>query len=111
MKELPSLYFSCLQILALEEHWDPNISMENYLLYIETRNPLIPYDIARMYFESDINEYKTTMEEDQKLLASSSLTYNTRNLVRLRLGEKQVLDHALHLVEDIIQQLKQTVSM
>eukprot|EP01113_Clastostelium_recurvatum_P029243 TRINITY_DN3528_c0_g3_i1.p1 TRINITY_DN3528_c0_g3~~TRINITY_DN3528_c0_g3_i1.p1 ORF type:complete len:486 (+),score=67.93 TRINITY_DN3528_c0_g3_i1:47-1504(+) len=106
MKELPSLYFSCLQILALEEHWDPNITFENYLPYVETSDPLIPYDFARIYFHSDLNEYRTTIEEDQKILTSSSLSYNARNLVRLRLGEKQVIQHALHLVEKIIQKNK-----
>lgn len=52
-----------------------------------------------------LEEYKTTVREDQKILNKKygDLTFNLRNCVRIRLGQKKVLHFYIDMANAMIQ--------
>lgn len=57
-----------------------------------------------------MSKFKTTVEEDEALLRGSTLTFNQRNCVIMRQGEKQVLEHFMRLAKTCVNLLSMNYS-
>ena len=53
--------------------------------------------------KEQLQEYKTSIKDDEKLLRSGlELSFNLRNCIEIRLGEKRVLDHYVKMAKKMI---------
>ena len=49
--------------------------------------------------ENMLSKYETTLEEDKRILEEQALTYNEKNCIVLRMGEKEVLHYYINFAE------------
>jgi len=54
---------------------------------------------VKVICERSLKGYPTTLDEDKKLLENENITYNEKNSIMLRSGEKEILHFMLILVE------------
>ena len=53
--------------------------------------------------QKNLKEYKESLEEDEVLLKKTNLTYNEKNCIILRAGEKRVYSFHIQLATKVIE--------
>ena len=59
--------------------------------FISKRNEGLVWQVVKKMCEEGISEHPTTLEEDVEILKREDLTFNQRNCVLFRIGEKEIL--------------------
>eukprot|EP00474_Spongospora_subterranea_P009110 CRZ09568.1 hypothetical protein [Spongospora subterranea] len=72
------------------------------VLPMNHRNETASLQLLKMACKRSLSLFDTTIEEDDELLTSPSLTSNIRNCILMRLGEKRVLSYFITFVDDMI---------
>ncbi|OCH87879.1 SET domain-containing protein [Obba rivulosa] len=101
--ELPEELISFLRLLFLsKDEWNKTKS-KGKLPKAKMEPELLP--VIADVLKQRLAEYPTSIEEDERLLApehAQDLSFNKRNAVVVRLGEKRILRGALHKVEALL---------
>lgn len=56
--------------------------------------------------KSSLSDYPTTLEQDYELLKRPDLSFNIRNCVTLRVGEKEIFGNYQKMAEELTQLLR-----
>lgn len=64
---------------------------------ISKKNELAAWALIKKHCQDGISAYPTTVEEDEKVLEDSNLSFNHRNCVLFTHGEKEIL----HFLSDL----------
>jgi len=92
-------------VVATREELEPLIKATSLIKIdpISIRNEAAAMRLVAKEAENVLNGFDTSLEEDNKLLASENLTMNIRNCVLMRRGEKEILHAYIDLAERINQ--------
>mmetsp|Transcript_10316 Transcript_10316/g.8871 ORF Transcript_10316/g.8871 Transcript_10316/m.8871 type:complete len:203 (+) Transcript_10316:1203-1811(+) len=55
--------------------------------------------VVREICSKQLSRYRTSLKEDQELLKKNDLSYNIRNAILLRSGEKEILEYMIKFVD------------
>ena len=71
--------------------------MADQIPIISKKNELAVWKKIKEYCEDGLAQYPTTIEEDLEILKREDLTFNQRNCVLFRHGEKEILAFLIEL--------------
>lgn len=101
--EVPKELISLIHLLLLSRADWQKLQAKEKLPKAKLTSDIIP--IAIEVFRKRLEEYSTSLKEDERLLEDPALSLNKRNAVIVRLGEKRILKCTL----ERLQSLKTTV--
>ncbi|XP_030745557.1 actin-histidine N-methyltransferase [Sitophilus oryzae] len=88
------------------EHWlesDKSSDLQYQECGLETSLELKSWAFLKARLNLLLSSYKTTLEEDQKLLSAKKIGNNMRTAIKMRLCEKTILRDCLNYVDEMIQ--------
>lgn len=82
-------------------------------IYQPTHTPLLSFELEEQVWsevgrlaKSSLSDYPTTLEQDYELLKRPDLSFNIRNCVTLRVGEKEIFGNYQKMAEELTQLLR-----
>lgn len=79
----------------------------DYIKPMDIRNEAMAWSKIKSIVVEALGKYPTTLDEDYEILKNDkSLTYNTRNCVLLRVGEKKILHFVNNTAEILLEMAK-----